>query len=92
MSLFGQGLQRSLKEMLDPKFPVDKTRKMKVYKTLQDTEKILEEEVGVSVCWVSFSLKNHEMSAEGEDEFQVTTIRNVNFTGDSPSMVYTNCD
>ena len=44
----------------------------------------MEQEVGISVCWVSFSLKNKELSTEDQDELTITKILNINFPGDPP--------
>jgi len=57
MSLSKQGLQRSLKEMLDPKFTANKAHIMQVYKTLKGIEKFLEVEVGVAYAESPFPLK-----------------------------------
>ncbi len=48
--------------MTDPKLPTITDQMVKVYKTFQEIQKLLEQEIGISVCWVSFSLKNKEMS------------------------------
>ena len=69
--------------MKDPKSETDKNLR-KVYKTCQEIEKCLEEEIGVNVGWVTFSLKRIAMETINNNDFEVTKVTEQTILGDSP--------
>ncbi len=54
-------MEKKLHYMSGPKILPDEKSIKSVYKACQNAEKLLEEKLGIDVCWVSFTMKGDRL-------------------------------